>query len=540
MIAVGNVDARSLGVATTSPYGPSEWTDIRVRRDPTYPYTMPAAYQDYPNWGGQPGLLKPDVVAQGDNSTSTAKGGGYTICGGTSASAPRVAGVAALRRQAVPTATPADLYRALVVTARDLGPAGRDNRYGAGLPDADAAIDALGPTLFIASSQALDSGPPQGDGDGGADAGEIVRLALTLRNTAAEPLDDVDLMLTAVSNATVRDGYSRIPQVPAGGTATTSAPHFGVEFPAGACGLTAEFNVEIRQGGRLRVEPLFVTVGTETRTTLQSADFETDAGFGVSGTATSGAWVRAIPVGTVKNGQPANPSADHTPDPAQMCYVTGNGSTNPDAADVDGGRTTLTSPARDATGFQRVELTYFRWFFGSDPAGEDRFLVEATGDGVNWKAIDEVTATENLWRERRLTLSDLITPGAATRVRFSVEDVIDDDTVEGGLDDYSLVGVAVACTPWTIPSAPPPSPVGATLHLTPAPGGHLQLTWAPPSAGGGSDPPLGYSVRRSARADTGFVEVGRPATTAWVEVNGMSSGPAPLQCYLVESLLPSP
>ena len=145
IVAAGNVDAKSLLIVDNSSYGPAEWTDIRAHRDPSYPYTMPPEFQDYPDWGGATGLLKPDLVAPGDNSLTTRLGGGYETFGGTSASAPRLAAILALMRQAVPTAAPADLYRAREQTARDLGTGGRDVRYGAGIADANAAIDAAKP-----------------------------------------------------------------------------------------------------------------------------------------------------------------------------------------------------------------------------------------------------------------------------------------------------------------------------------------------------------------------------------------------------------
>ncbi|MCU0255013.1 MAG: S8 family serine peptidase, partial [Acidobacteria bacterium] len=195
VLGIGNVDARTHAIVPSSPFGPAEWTDIAARRDATYPWPMPPEHQDYPAWSGAIGLLKPDFVAPGDNSTSTALGGGYTTFGGTSAATPRIAALLALVREAAPRATPAELTRALFASALDLGPAGRDARHGAGMPQADAAIDAAGPPLFVAAVGVHDDGAPRGDGDGAGDAGEIVRLALTIENTSAGALSGIDLVL---------------------------------------------------------------------------------------------------------------------------------------------------------------------------------------------------------------------------------------------------------------------------------------------------------------------------------------------------------
>ncbi|AXW59392.1 serine protease (plasmid) [Ralstonia solanacearum] len=62
---------------------------------------------------------------------------------GTSAAAPHLAAVAALMRQAVPRATPAQLYDALRKTAVDMGPPGRDNATGPGFVQPERALREL-------------------------------------------------------------------------------------------------------------------------------------------------------------------------------------------------------------------------------------------------------------------------------------------------------------------------------------------------------------------------------------------------------------
>lgn len=103
------------------------------------------------------GGLFPKVVAPGESlQTTDVSFGGmplYVMVDGTSFSAPEVAGVAALLRGAVPTATAAEIEAALAVTARDLGEPGPDNDTGYGLVDAVAAYDVV-------------SHPVDDDGDG--------------------------------------------------------------------------------------------------------------------------------------------------------------------------------------------------------------------------------------------------------------------------------------------------------------------------------------------------------------------------------------
>ncbi|MCY2996049.1 MAG: Ig-like domain-containing protein, partial [Planctomycetota bacterium] len=80
---------------------------------------------------------KPDVVAPDKVSTTV-----FASFSGTSASAPHVAGEAALLLDANPHLTRSELYNAITSTALDLGTPGRDAVYGFGRVDASAALAA--------------------------------------------------------------------------------------------------------------------------------------------------------------------------------------------------------------------------------------------------------------------------------------------------------------------------------------------------------------------------------------------------------------
>jgi subtilisin family serine protease len=67
---------------------------------------------------------------------------------GTSFSAAYISGLAALMLERNPALKPDDLRAVVIKTARDLGPAGRDDLYGAGEADAYAAV------LGVASARA--------------------------------------------------------------------------------------------------------------------------------------------------------------------------------------------------------------------------------------------------------------------------------------------------------------------------------------------------------------------------------------------------
>jgi len=141
VIGVGDVNAFSDVIVSSSPWGPWEWVDYQIKY-PGYPYPVPLAYQDYPYSVVTPiepdsiALLKPDVAAPGSGTTSTNIGGGYGSFGGTSGATPHVAGTAALVWSINPLLTPEQVSMILQTTAVEKGDPGKDNRYGAGRIDA--------------------------------------------------------------------------------------------------------------------------------------------------------------------------------------------------------------------------------------------------------------------------------------------------------------------------------------------------------------------------------------------------------------------
>jgi type VII secretion-associated serine protease mycosin len=117
-----------------------------------------------------------------------AKPGGYWRVQGTSFAAPLVAASAALIRARWPTMDAANVINRLIRTADDLGPAGRDPRYGYGEVDPARALSAIGirpvtgnPLLGPAAATEPASAPARGAsappaaGAGGPASGRPVR-----------------------------------------------------------------------------------------------------------------------------------------------------------------------------------------------------------------------------------------------------------------------------------------------------------------------------------------------------------------------------
>ncbi len=93
-------------------------------------------------WDGV-SLMKPDIAAPGDQIISCAIGGGLVSNSGTSMACPHMAGVAALMFQADPTLTIEQARLIAEQTAKDLGAAGKDPKFGSGLVDAYKLVEKI-------------------------------------------------------------------------------------------------------------------------------------------------------------------------------------------------------------------------------------------------------------------------------------------------------------------------------------------------------------------------------------------------------------
>ncbi len=209
--------------------------------------------------------------------------------------------------------------------------------------------------------------------------------------------------------------------------------------PAGAPGSTFGFDVGV--------------IGTEFED-----DAETDLGWtlgALGDTATTGRWVRANPVGT-----DAQPEDDHS-DPGTICFVTANGAANGGIgdADVDGGFTTLISPAFDLSGVDSATVSYWRWFSNNQGGapGADVFRVDiSNNNGASWVNAETVgptgAGTTGGWVQASFDVGSIIGMTSQMRVRFVAEDADLGSLIEAAVDDF-LVEIN-ECVDVKTPSCP--------------------------------------------------------------------------------------
>jgi hypothetical protein len=176
-------------------------------------------------------------------------------------------------------------------------------------------------------------------------------------------------------------------------------------------------------------------------------------------TATSGQWVRVDPVGTTSNGAAVQAEDDATSAPGTICFVTGQGVVGggAGAADIDGGTTTLTSPAMDATGGEAF-VSYSRWYSnarGAAPNADVFRVLISNNNGTSWVPLETVgpggAEADGGWYAKEFRVADFVTPSNQVRLRFVAEDTGSGSLVEAAIDEVRMrVLVCEASTPGDI------------------------------------------------------------------------------------------
>jgi choice-of-anchor B domain-containing protein len=219
------------------------------------------------------------------------------------------------------------------------------------------------------------------------------------------------------------------------------------------------------------------------------------------------------------------PYSDHTPTTGTMCYVTGQGSdtANVEQADVDGGITSLTTPAIDLTGMSEPTIGYWRWFTSFHPIGtssghngadpSDYLAVLISNDnGANWTVVDTTRGLEGHWTEETIRVEDYVTPTALVKLRFVAGDTGSATTCEAGIDDLVAYDATTALV-----SAPEPAGTTRLAFRAPWPNpasGDVRFVLELPDAGEASVEVLDLAGRRVRTIHRGEASAG-PLMLTW-------------------------
>ncbi|MGB0864282.1 MAG: choice-of-anchor B family protein [Saprospiraceae bacterium] len=171
-------------------------------------------------------------------------------------------------------------------------------------------------------------------------------------------------------------------------------------------------------------------------------DFSLDLGWAVTGTATTGDWEIAVPVG-INDAQygAITPSEDISTDFGNRAYVTENGGASAGSNDVDNGTVTLTSPSFDLTNYNDPYLSYYTWFVnqGNQSTPNDELVVKLF-DGNQTIVIETITQSNGAWNPKKLVrISDFVTPTNDMQIIFETSDLPSSGHfVEAGVDAFMV------------------------------------------------------------------------------------------------------
>jgi choice-of-anchor B domain-containing protein len=219
--------------------------------------------------------------------------------------------------------------------------------------------------------------------------------------------------------------------------------------------------------------------------------------------ASSGLWVRAVPVGTASPAAPVRrrlapqspmhpepgegeagmsgpvqPGDDYTPG-AGFCFVTGNGAPGGGIgdADVDGGRTTLTTPPLDLASMVEPTIGFRRWYFMNTPGEPDSMLVDISADGTTWARVLTIRESHPEWHHERIRVRDYVAPTSTVRLRFIAQDEGVGGVVEAAIDDLEAHDASLLVASAPAPPSPPPPPAVTLSAPRPNPAAGAAAIW---------------------------------------------------------------
>lgn len=220
------------------------------------------------------------------------------------------------------------------------------------------------------------------------------------------------------------------------------------EFPAGACGDTIEFYLQIdTDGSETRTEPSnaptdVLTVLVTDQFFAINDDFESDLGWDTPLTnATSGFWERGEPVNDPNWNY--DPSSDS--DGSGQCWLTENEFGN---TDVDNGSVKLVSPLinmSSGTDADQWQVSYDYYLHLTDTSSTDALFVEVSSNGVAgpWIEVRRHDSHGGLsWHQVEITEDELLAAGVTLTdnmlFRFTAADDDPQSIVEAGVDAFSV------------------------------------------------------------------------------------------------------
>ena len=170
-------------------------------------------------------------------------------------------------------------------------------------------------------------------------------------------------------------------------------------------------------------------------------DFSLDLGWTTSGTATTGDWERALPIGTQYFNNESNPGSDIDGDCSGYAYVTGNAGGESGTDDVDDGNVILQSPQFLIDLDMNPVISYYRWFANYDNTIANDLLQIYLVQGTSQILIEQLNSSSPMsdWIYHEVSAAALVGESGMYSLRVvTADDVNNGSIVEAGLDGFQI------------------------------------------------------------------------------------------------------
>ena len=171
-------------------------------------------------------------------------------------------------------------------------------------------------------------------------------------------------------------------------------------------------------------------------------DFLFDLGWSVGGDASTGIWVRDIPVGTEFSGFQFNPDRDDFDDLGEKAYITGNGGGSAGSDDVDNGYTLLSSPYIDVSSYNEPILKFKKWYMTGGGSGNVNDSLKVFLRNGQKTVLVDLSSPDDIgpfWNPVSLIISDFWNINDSFQLQIQASDFAPGHLIEAGLDVFEII-----------------------------------------------------------------------------------------------------
>lgn len=292
--------------------------------------------------------------------------------------------------------------------------------------------------------------PDGSDGNAVADPGEALLINVVVKNVGNATTEEVEFKLKSGGHLKLR----KVEEPIILGAGLSATVQLVADVNPSACGREVEFEVQtsLAEGDWSDSAAITSGIGLSTWTSSIATDVPWEADDGAD--ATQGAWEYGVPEQTIFAGRIVQPGggSDGAGTPIWTTGLIGAW----DESSLVGTSALETSSIDVGTWHTVTGVTYRLWHLaydrssgGLEPSPQAHLVVELSkNNGKTWTEIDQVIGEEFRWDVREVTF-DPIEISSEVKLRFVVSNdgTVDDRLIEIGIDQVSLQGGELNCTP---------------------------------------------------------------------------------------------